>query len=401
MNNKIAPILCDDFTCTGCGACENICPVDAIKLEANFEGFLVPSIDSNRCIGCLKCEKSCPVKNVTKTTNDNNPKVYAAWNNNEDIRKESSSGGIFSALAETIIKKGGIVCGAAYDDNMNVNHIIIDSINDIAKLRGSKYVQSNINKIFREIKEYLKKDKLVLFVGTPCQTYGLKLFLGKDYNNLIICSFICHGVPSFYLFNKYIYWLENKYKKRIINFEFRNKKIGWTDSIRMIYFNDGTKKHISLKEDFYYCLFGKKHSSLRECCYNCKMKNLQEHSDITLGDFWGIGEKEKWGHKKSIIDGVSACIILSLKGERLLNNCILNKYIYTELREYKELKRRNPALYSSAERPFCRNLIYKDLHLLNFTDFIKKYYNTTKRDFLINIIRRYFSYVITIIKILK
>ncbi|MBR5323668.1 MAG: Coenzyme F420 hydrogenase/dehydrogenase, beta subunit C-terminal domain [Muribaculaceae bacterium] len=401
MNNNRLPILCNNFTCTGCGACENSCPLDAIKLEPNEEGFLNPIIDNTKCIGCLKCEKSCPIINNKKPKTSNRPKVYATWNKNKNIRKESSSGGVFSALAEAIIEKGGVVCGAAYDNNMNVNHIIINSIDDIKKLRGSKYVQSNINKIFREIKKHLENNTLVLFVGTPCQTYGLKSYLKKDYHNLILCSFICHGVPSQLLFKKYISWLEKRHKKNICNFEFRNKKIGWTDSVRKIYFNDGTNTITTLKEDSYYCLFGKRHNTHRECCYNCKMKNLNEHSDITLGDFWGIGEKYNLSHKKAIIDGISACIILSSKGDKIFHYCNNENYIFTEPRYYKELQNRNPALYSSAPRDKTRNTIYKDLKTKKFSEFIKKYYTITYREYVIYILRKYFSKIIIYIKILK
>ncbi len=383
MANKNIPILCDDFTCTGCGACENICPVDAIKLLPNKEGFGVPSIDSNKCIGCLKCEKCCPVINNKEINYGNEPKVYAAWNNDAKIRKGSSSGGIFSALAETIIKKGGVVCGAAYDASMNVNHIIIDSIDDIVKLRGSKYVQSNINKVYREIKEYLKKDKLVLFVGTPCQVSGLKNYIVKDFDNLYCCDFICHGVPSQLLFNKYIKWIENKNNIKISHFNFRHKIKGWYDASR-VYNNKTILKGL---DDAYFIWFNK-NLSLRESCYKCPAIGLPRKGDITIADFWRIGMRNKFHSLKEINKGISLIVTNNNKGSLLLK--FISEKISHEERSIDEAIYGNKPMIVPAYRPQNRENFYNDLHNYTFNDFINIYSNINIKQKIINFLKERF-----------
>lgn len=366
MINKNTPILCDDITCTGCGVCENICPVDAIKLTPNFEGFATPLINPDICIGCLKCEKSCPIINSHKSQNEKDPIVFAGWNKDKDIRKESSSGGIFSALADFIISKGGVVCGAAYDNNMNVNHIIIDSINDIPKLRGSKYVQSNINKILREIKQLLEDDRLILFVGTPCQVVGLKSYLGKEYNNLYCCDFICHGVPSQLLFKKYINWLEKKYNQKIINFNFRGKQKGWYDASR-VYNN---KTLIKGDNDSYFLWFNK-NISLRECCYKCPANGLPRNGDLTIADFWRIGMRNKFNNFKEINNGVSLTIVNNLKGDYLLK--MISNKIDLENRNLEEAIYGNKPMIIASNRPQKRDNFYIDLQNKQFEQIIEKY----------------------------
>lgn len=197
MISKNLPRLCDDSVCTGCGACTSVCEQKALNLIPGKEGFYRPLVDTDKCISCGLCEKVCPVLNSVKTVvTSATPLVYAAWNKDEKVRAESSSGGVFSALAETVLEMGGIVCGAAYANDMSVSHIRIEKKSDLSKLRLSKYVQSYIGDAFREVKEYAKQGKTVLFCGTPCQAAGLRNFLRKDYPNIICCDFICHGVPS-------------------------------------------------------------------------------------------------------------------------------------------------------------------------------------------------------------
>lgn len=197
MINQNLPRLCDDSVCTGCSTCSSVCEQKALNLISGNEGFYRPLINTDKCISCGLCEKVCPVLNGVKAISSlENPLVYAAWNKDENVRAESSSGGVFSALAETVLEMGGIVCGAAYANDMSVSHICIEKKSDLSKLRLSKYVQSYIGDAFRNVKEYAKQGRTVLFCGTPCQAAGLRNFLRKDYPNIICCDFICHGVPS-------------------------------------------------------------------------------------------------------------------------------------------------------------------------------------------------------------
>ena len=399
MNSRRFPKLCNDKTCTGCGACENVCPAEAIILSENDEGFLIPHVNENSCIGCLKCEKLCPVLSYDGKENDiSNFKTYASWNNDENIRKESSSGGIFSALAEKVITFGGHVYGAAYDENLNLKHIGVDKIESICKLRKSKYIQSSTGKVLKEIKEILdKSEQYVLFTGTPCQIAGLKSFLGKDYRNLICVDVICHGVPSNSFFKKYIQWIESKLKIKVSDFEFRNKKTGWKDSCRIAIDETGKRYYIPCKLDFFYNCFGKLNNSLRECCYNCKFKNrLDFHADITIGDFWGIGTEQPFNIKQAKLKGISIVITKTEKGSRFINDIDF----YKQERTYKEGIIKNPGLYLSAKRPQSRDTIYKDLQSFDFDLLVKTYAKNSikerfiywlreKTPFLIRLLRQY------------
>lgn len=379
MTNKELPQLCNDTTCTGCGACENICPTGAIKLSENNEGFLVPYVNTNICIGCHKCEKACPVIQYNSKENDITKYItYACWNNDDKIRKDSTSGGVFSSLAETVITQGGYVYGAAYDERLNLKHIKINEIDSLYKLRKSKYIQSAIGNVLKEIKDILTKTELcVLFTGTPCQIAGLKSFLGKDFKNLICIDLICHGVPANSFFRKYISWLESKFKIRITDFEFRNKKVGWKDSCRIAISDTGNKYYIPRKLDFFYNCFGKQSNSLRECCYNCKFKNRSDfYADITIGDFWGIGSEQPFNVKQAKIKGISMMIIKTQKGAEFIENMSF----YKQKRTYTEGTIKNPGLYSSAKRPLSRDTIYKDLNSLDFESLVNKYTKTSTRE---------------------
>ena len=211
--------------CCACGACLNICPKEAISLKQDEYGFLYPEIDEYLCIRCELCKKVCAFQNVEE---DNVPiSTFAAISKNRNQAKNSASGGIFAAIAQYVINNNGIVYGAAFDDSWNVKHIGIEHIEDLIKLQGSKYTQSNTDTTFIEVKKMLALGKQVLYSGTPCQIAGLKKYLGKDYTNLITIDIICHGVPSNKMFKDYLSYLEAKNNAKIQNFKFRDKKTGW------------------------------------------------------------------------------------------------------------------------------------------------------------------------------
>ena len=205
--------------CTGCYTCANKCPQKCIKMVEDKEGFFYPEIDEEKCIKCNLCEKVCPAMQKKQSNNDKNPIVIAAWSKNNNIRLDSTSGGVFSELAKEVLNNGGYVCGAIYDENWMVKHILTNKIEDLEKIRSSKYIQSRIEDTFLEIKEKLDEGKTVLMCGAPCQVEGLANFLNKDYDNLILCDFICRGVNSPKIFRKYLDSLEKKYKSKIIIFD--------------------------------------------------------------------------------------------------------------------------------------------------------------------------------------
>lgn len=202
--------ICKQGLCNGCSACRSVCPVGCIEMKRNAEGFLFPVVDESRCVQCGLCGRICPVNAQRNAMQLEMPKAYAAVSKNHTQRKESSSGGVFSLLAEYVLGQGGVVFGAAFDEGFHLRHIVVETTEGLAQLRGSKYVQSEIGDAYLQAKAYLKAGKLVLFTGTPCQIGGLKAYLQKDYENLITQDIICHGVPSPEVWEKYKGYLEKK-----------------------------------------------------------------------------------------------------------------------------------------------------------------------------------------------
>lgn len=320
--------------CCICGNCVQRCPKEAISLTKNFNTFNYPEINYNLCNGCNRCETVCP------TLNELNQQqclgAYMAKNINLTERKLSSSGGMFSVFANYIIENNGLVCGAAFD-GLKVKHIIVDNKADLYKLRGSKYVQSDLGDCFEQIEKYLDNNRLVLFVGCPCQTAALRTYLKKDYlNQLYLVDFICHGMLSQSLFDDYIKYLEKKYKSRVVSFSFRDKTDGWIESGPKIKFSNGKVKIWPLYEDTYMQGYFSA-VCMKNSCYTCKYKNFHSGSDITFADYWGceILDPEFYDFY-----GVSAVVINNENGNLLFNNISNNI-------EYKAVDLENIVKYNS------------------------------------------------------
>lgn len=297
--------------CTACGACENICPNNCLRMIQDDEGFLYPQIDMGKCNNCGKCIRVCPILNKKKFCNSMEPKVYAAWSLNDEIRKDSSSGGIFTELALCIIELRGYVIGARYNEKHLVEHDIAKNKDELALLRKSKYVQSKIGLIFREIKNFLDQDKHVMFVGTPCQVAGLRKFLNRDYEKLLLCDLVCHGVNSPLVYLKYLEELESKYKSKVKNINFRDKQISWKNFGTRVIFENNQEYYRSQREEPFYRGFIN-NLFLRPSCYNCRFKVFPRQADITLADFWGV---EKSLKDLDIEKGISLIMIHSERGQ--------------------------------------------------------------------------------------
>lgn len=304
-------IIADAQKCCGCAACMNICPASAITMQENNDGFLFPLIDDNKCKRCNLCVNICPVQvdNIKKDLSDST--AYAVQNNNEKVRSVSSSGGVFSLLAENIINQGGIVSGAEFEDAEHVHHTIIDNKSELNRIYGSKYIQSETQYVYKKIKNELDNKRKVLFCGTPCQVAGLKCYLKKDYDELILIDLICHGVPSAKVWREF---LKDEIKtEEIQKINFRDKRSGWKNYSLYI----ETINNKSFCRNFYETNFFKAFLSniaLRPSCYNCKFKYPNNVSDITLGDFWGI---EDVYPELDDDTGTSAVIINTEKGNKL------------------------------------------------------------------------------------
>lgn len=303
--------IIDKKNCCGCNACVQHCPKSCITMQEDEEGFLYPIVDQEVCIDCGLCEKVCPVLNQGE---ERKPlQVYAANNTNEEIRMQSSSGGVFTLLAETIIQEGGVVFGARFNDDWEVIHDYTETQEGLATFRGSKYVQSRIGDSYCQAEQFLKKGRKVLFSGTPCQIAGLNLFLRKEYNNLLTVDFICHGVPSPGVWKSYLeelIALQGNRKNSVLShskpiilnsirdisrIEFRNKRLGWKKFSFALTLSvpdgHGTKNTVLLSEPYNENIFMKGFLAdlyLRPSCYACPAKCLKSGSDITVGDYWGI-----------------------------------------------------------------------------------------------------------------
>ena len=276
--------ITDKHDCCGCAACANACPQACITLRPDGEGFLYPAADPERCVECGLCEQVCPF--LTPREARLPVATYAAVNPDAQERLDSSSGGIFSLLMRATLEAGGVVFGAAFDADWNVGHIAVESLEDMPRLRGSKYVQSATGESFRMAEEYLKQGRKVLFSGTPCQIAGLNHYLGKEYDKLLRVDVVCHGVPSPQIWKAYLEGLGDLSGIRSVCF--RDKRSGWLDYAFSIGYEDGR----TLRESHHANLFmqGFLHDLyVRPSCHRCKAKGGRCGSDITLGDFWGIG----------------------------------------------------------------------------------------------------------------
>ena len=298
--------------CCGCTACQQICPVQCIVMTSDEEGFLYPKINEGQCIGCQKCEAVCPIQ--TPPLVKGKTQTYVGYAQNEKIRRRSSSGGIFSLAAEYVLKRGGAVFGAAFDDALAVHHICVESEEDLDKLRGSKYVQSSLENTYAQAEEYLIDGRWVLFSGTACQIAGLKNYLGKEYDRLLTIDVLCHGVPSPKIWKLYLEDQERKYNSKITSIQFRDKKLGWKLYSIRIQFENGREYAVPFTKDKFMNMF-LANIDLRPACHDCRFKEFPRVSDMTIGDCWGI---ENYMPEMDDDKGTSLFMVHSPKGERIL-----------------------------------------------------------------------------------
>ena len=309
------------FNCYGCELCKDVCPVNAIEMVEDKEGFKYPKIDKEKCINCGLCERNCIYRKEMKTSvEDDFPKIYAAACKDNNVLKESSSGGIFTELYKYIINQKGYVVGVKYNNDMVAEYAITNNEKECEKFRGSKYVAANINNVRKEIKEKLEQGNKVLFTGNPCQIKALKTYLNKDYENLYLVEILCHGAPSPKVFRMYIKYLEEKYKSKVIDFRFRDKQDGWATenkSTIKVKFEDGRVLTEPAKYNNYNRAFLNNYI-LRPGCYNCEFAGENNLSDMVIGDFWGI-EKLMPKFSKKEKNGISMIKINTKKGEEIFN----------------------------------------------------------------------------------
>ena len=305
--------------CNGCGVCALKCPVNAITMVEDKEGFLYPSVDEEKCIKCNACKKFCGNINEKNTSDE---KAYLAINNSKEQLRESSSGGMFQIIAEYVINKGGVVFGVTYDNELTAIHTYAESMDECKAFSGSKYVRSDLNDSYIKVKEFLDLDRYVLFTGTACQISGLKKFLNKEYDKLILCDILCHANPSPKVFKLYIKNIEKKSKKSVKNVLFRSKENGWRNQTPIIQFEDESKE----EENSYFNAFVKEMIN-RPSCYDCKFASKRRITDFTIGDFWGYNNLFTDIDEKN---GISLLNVNSRKGQDIFEE-IKNKMTIREV----------------------------------------------------------------------
>lgn len=344
--------------CYGCSACQHICPVQAIEMKADDEGFYYPVVDEEKCINCGKCRKGCPGINEKDMSGTASPDCYALWAEDR-VRMGSSSGGAFTLLAKAILEEEGVVCGVAMDEKFYVHHIIVDSVNDLEPLRGSKYVQSDLEDNFPKIKAYLEQGRKVMFVGTPCQVAGLKSYLQGNTENLLAVDLVCHGPTSQMVLDRY---LEESFgKENIKRIKFRPKNYGYNGTTLEVLLNDGQKYMGSgnldpFEKGCYRSLM------LRRTCQDCKFAEIPRQGDLTIGDFWGIGL-----YKEELNDGRGTSVVLvnNEKGQEYLKKIkektkLLEK-VPLEVSQRKNRFKEHMEFHSQRER-FFEMLSYTSMH---------------------------------------
>jgi len=345
-------------------------------MQPDAEGFLHPKINSAACTECDLCRETCPVSHKETPAQTERgeegrgrtPQVFAAWHLDEAIRRVSSSGGVFTALAENILTHGGVVAGAAFDDRLVVRHTIIETFADLHRLRGSKYVQSEVSwALLRQIRELLKQDRPVFFSGTPCQVAGLRGFLHRPDQNLFCSDLVCYGVPSPLLLARYVRHHQTQ-GHPLANISFRDKTIGWKHSgVRQYCQKDGSKFR-SLSEDPYMAAFSS-NCALRPSCYDCKFASPTRSGDLTIADFWGVAKKYPEYDRDD--KGTSLVLANTAKGSAWLDACRADLFVGPA--DLDTAIAGNPRLVSSSHRPPQRDTFYRDLNAFSFPALIRRY----------------------------
>ena len=330
------PEFAREDRCTGCTACAAVCPRGCITMEADIDGFLHPVVDTDRCVDCGLCEKVCPV--VDRAELRHAPAAFAVRSRDEASRMASTSGGVFPELARAVLAQGGAVFGAAYDERFRVVHICAETEAELDRLRGAKYAQSDLGGSFREVKRRLDGGQQVLFSGTPCQCLGLKSFLKRDYDNLLLVDLVCHSVPSPLAWEKYLEYISGERKLTAVNL--RSKDTGWSryGYSNRFDFSDGTCRSDGCGKSLYMKLFTGGYIT-RPACADCPAKGYARVSDLTLGDFWGI-----WDIAPEMDDdrGTSVVLVQTEKGRAALAR-LEQKAVTLE-----ETSRENPAIIRAA-----------------------------------------------------
>lgn len=358
--------------CCGCNACGDACAHEAITFKTDNEGFWYPEVDKEKCVDCGLCEKVCPVihSEELKKNEYTKAKCFASVHKNLEVRFDSTSGGLFSAFAERILKDGGVVGGAIYNDDFTVSQVLIEKKNELPPLRGSKYLQSDFTGFYKKVKQYLKDGRKVLICGSPCQMAAIRSYLNfKDTDNLFIVDYICRGIPSSKIFHKYLSYWEEKEGSKVTYFKFKIKDLGWRTRTMKIGFKNGHYRYDPCDESLYDLGYHHTHAFCRPSCYECKFIGFPRIADVTIADFWGA---EKFVGKELDNDmGTSLVMCNNSKGLELFK--IIGNHLVSKEVPFEDCIGGNPALVTPHPQPVIdRKEFYERLDKEDFESFVKE-----------------------------
>ena len=364
--------------CMSCGACASVCKLDAIRMTKTTEGFQIATIDQSKCVDCGMCQKVCPALNDV----ENHPEAFEvyAFKANDELRKNSTSGGAFAALAEAVIAQNGVFYGAAQTDDFSVAHMRGESIDDLAKMQGTKYIQSDMTSCYAQIENDLKQGRKVLFSGTPCQVDGVKRFINikkLSVENFFAVDIICHGVPSPAFYQAYMKWLEKEYGSKVVDYKFRSKKISWRGSSCYAKLADDRE----LKNEKKLCGFMNVYYSdniTRESCYNCPYTSKNRVGDLTISDYWGLENLDK-NFEDAL--GVSMVLVNTEKGRELFKQ-VRGEKIAGNIEVAKQ-----PQLSHPTKRPQTRDDFWVEYEKSGVKPLLKKH-GGVRRDSLKTVLYR-------------
>lgn len=379
-------IITDKKNCCNCTACASICPQQCITMEVDHEGFKYPILNMDQCINCGLCEKVCPViHNEICVSNDYNLNGYIVRDKRPEIVSDSTSGGFFTILAEYVLERDGHVYGAEFDKDFKVHHTCINAKKDISKLRGSKYVDSDLEDSFKNVLRDLKVDRYVLFTGCPCQVAGLKSFLRKDYDKLITMDVVCRGTPSPLFWKKYLEYQKNKNKQDIKFIRIRNKTYGYHSGSMMIEFENGKKIFESARSNYYLkAFFGDVCS--KPHCYNCSFKHAYHCADFTVYDAWHAGEL---ANIKDDDKGWTSLIIQSKKGQTLFEE-MKDKYSYYRVDYQKAIELDGIMVNNSVPWNKKRENFFSGIEDEPFDKHCEKFIQVSIKDIIIEKLKKFY-----------
>ena len=355
--------------CSGCTACTSVCPKGCIFMIADEEGFLYPIVDTKACIDCGACERVCPIQNPTKEVLQDQM-GYLVQHKDKAVRLDSTSGGAFTAIATTVLEKGGVVFGAAYDESFHVHHTYVEKVKDLAIFRKSKYVQSDLGNCFRQVREFLRNDRWVCFSGTPCQIEGLNKFLGKQYEKILLVDVVCHGVPSPLIWKKYLEY-QGVVDKKPDNIRFRDKYYGYKYSTMSILKDGKNVYHAGSQLDPMLRAFFSDACD-RPICYDCPFKKRYRVSDLTIWDCFSVYDFDR---KIDDDKGTTRVLCHTKKGAAVVHE--MGQYAAIRVVDPEKLVAGVKEMSESVQENPKRAAFMKDAQRLTGKELFEKYYPTT------------------------